>query len=85
MIQAAPGPGSLALGLSASILSAERRNRCRLSALGLLAAEAAQGGAVADPCCGNGKALQLALGMWPKDRLRKSFRATGNSGRGENL
>jgi len=70
-----PGPSSLALGL-ASVLSAERRNLCRLSALGLLGAEAAQGGALADPCCGHGKVLQLALRIWPKDRGKVG--ATGN-------
>lgn len=63
------GPSSLALGL-ASVLSAERRNLCRLSALGLLGAEAAQGGALADPCCGHGKVLQLALRIWPKEPSR---------------
>ena len=74
-----PGPSYLALGL-ASVLSAERRETCRLSALGVLGAEAAQGGAeaaqggaVADPCCGNGKVLQLALGIWPKECTGDGF------------
>eukprot|EP00435_Cladocopium_sp_Y103_P016386 s1474_g4.t1 len=55
------GPSCLALGL-ASVLSAERRETCRLSALGLLGAEAAQGGALADPCCGQGKEPSRVVG-----------------------